>query len=224
MTEKRKHHPSVDSAVDPDADALLARAYAVKNDAEAHQLYTEWGETYDRTMLDGLGYRTPAHTADLLHRHLDTPGAMLLDVGSGTGLAGAALAKLGAYTMDALDYSAAMLEVARHRGVYRELIEADLNAPLALPDEAYDALICTGTFTHAHVGANCLGELFRILKPGGLFACTVHKDIWEPQGFAETTAAMADAGTLETVLFEPGEYYAESPEPEGWYILWRKPL
>jgi len=222
MKDVRKHHPPVDHAIDENADTLLARAYALKDDAEAHQLYTEWAQTYDRTMLEGLGYRTPARTAELLHQNLADPKAVILDVGCGTGLAGEALTKPGLYTIDALDYSAAMLEVARHRGIYRNLIEADLNAPLALPDEAYDALICTGTFTHAHVGANCLGELFRVLKPGGLFACTVHKDIWEPQGFADTTAAMTKAGSLETLHFEPGEYYAESSEPEGWYILWRK--
>jgi predicted TPR repeat methyltransferase len=219
MKTPANHHPPVES----EADALLARAYALNDDAEAHMLYSEWAATYDRTMLDGLGYLTPARTASILATRLGNRNATILDVGAGTGLAGENLASQGSYTIDALDYSAAMLEIARHRDVYRSLIKADLNGPLTLPDESYNALICTGTFTHAHVGATCLDELFRILKPGGLFACTVHRDIWEPQGFAQTTGEMAQAGRLETLHFKEGTYYQNSAEPEGWYILWRKP-
>ena len=218
MNADKKHHPDVDE----EANALLARAYALDNDTDTHRLYTEWATTYDKTMIDGLGYLTPQKTAQLLHDHLGGSACDILDVGSGTGLAGSALKPLGPYTIDALDYSAAMLEVARHRGIYHNLIEADLNRPLDLADDAYDALICTGTFTHGHVGANCLAELFRILKKGGLFACTVHKDIWEPLGFSEKAAEMEKSGLLKTLHFAMGEYYSKSTTPEGWYIVWRK--
>ncbi len=139
------------------------------------------------------------------------------------GLPGQPLQDFGNYVLDALDYSSAMLEVARHRGVYRKLIEADLNRPLEITDETYDALICTGTFTHGHVGAGCLDELFRILKPGGLFACTVHKDVWTGNGFAEKIAGMEEQGLTKTLYFNLGEYYSKSTGPEGWYIVWQKP-
>lgn len=206
-----------------EARELLARAYALENDSEAKALYRDWAQTYDETMISGLQYLTPARTAEMLASFLADRHAVILDIGSGTGLAGAELAAKGFTTIDALDYSPQMLAVAEARGIYRKLIEADLNMPLDLPDAAWDAMICTGTFTHAHVGGKCLGELFRLLKPGGLFACTVHADVWEPAGFAEEVARLAAAGILETRHHEPGTYYASSQTPEGFYILWRKP-
>ena len=208
-------------------EQLLARAYALEGDAEAKALYHDWADTYDATMLDGLGYLTPMRTAELLAGRLKDRKAAILDIGSGTGLAGAELAARGFEIIDALDYSPDMLRVAGartqgDRKVYGKLIEADLNRPLEIAGAAYDALICTGTFTHAHVGAACLDELFRVLKPGGLFACTVHSDVWEPAGFATKVEELGQAGTLEVLIHEPGAYYTTSTEPEGFYILWRR--
>jgi len=208
-------------------DELLKRAYSLSNDAEAQSLYQDWAETYDETMLEGLAYATPRKTAAMLSKKMPDGTCRILDVGSGTGLAGQNLAEQGFSNIDALDYSTAMLAVAQRRQcegskVYNLVIEADLNQPLDIRDEVYDAMICTGTFTHAHVGADALDELFRVLKPGGLFACTVHQDIWVPQGFDKKTKELAEAGILRTLGMTMGTYYDTEEEPEGWYILWEK--
>lgn len=204
------------------ADELLARAYALQTETESKALYRDWAQTYDETMLDGLGYVTPQRTADLLSSALHDRQANILDVGAGTGLAGVELARHGFVNLDALDYSAQMLAVAGKRGIYQNLLEADLNQPLELENETYDALICTGTFTHAHVGAACLDELFRILKPGGGFACTVQKDIWDEAGFKKTCERLENSDIMTTQSFEPGTYFETSTEPDGWFILWQK--
>jgi predicted TPR repeat methyltransferase len=208
--------------MDDAARAMLERAYALKGASEALALYRDWAENYDRTMLEGLGYVTPARTAQLLAAYLTGREASILDVGAGTGLAGAELARCGFTRVDALDFSPQMLAVAGSRGVYARLIEADLTQPLPLADGAFDAMICTGTFTHAHVGAGCLPELFRVLKPGGLFACTVHKDVWHEAGFAERVAEMALCGTLAVLYHQRGTYYSNSQSPEGWYCVWQR--
>lgn len=202
--------------------ALLERAYSLGNDEDAKALYRDWAQSYDKTMLEGLGYRTPLATAGLLSQHIADKTEPVLDVGSGTGLAGVELAAHGFTTLDALDYSPEMLAVARSRDVYRKLIEADLNETLDLPDNAYTALICTGTFTHAHVGAGCLPELFRVLRPKGVFACTVHKDIWQKAGFEREMRRLAASGLLRLISCEAGTYYTTSTDPEGWYIVWQK--
>ena len=215
------------SSFEDKSEQLLKRAYALNNDEDTKALYEDWADTYDQTMLDGLKYLTPRKTASLLNEAGLAKNAKLLDVGSGTGLAGECLALHGYSHIDALDYSTAMLETAatkQHEGqpVYAELIEADLNKELQLGNNVYDAMICTGTFTHAHVGAACLHELFRILKPGGLFACTVHKDVWEAAGFSGVVRSLAQSGVLRTRGMVMDIYFETDEEPQGWYILWEK--
>ena len=207
---------------DDDAEALVQRAYALSSAADSKALYRDWANTYDHSMVDDLGYLTPQLTAKLLAEHIDSRDAQVLDVGSGTGLAGVALHAAGFTQLHALDFSPEMLAVADRRGIYQTLIEADLTNTLTmLTDDQFDAMICTGTFTHSHVGAECLAELWRILVPGGILACTVHHAIWDSSGFARTIAKMESAGDLRTVYRKPGPYYASSDGDEGDYIVWK---
>lgn len=208
-------------------EELLHRAYNLKDGSQAQDLYRDWASSYDETMLGGLSYLTPAKTASLLAEHLDDTDAEILDVGSGTGLAGLHLAHLGYRALHGLDFSSEMLAQAKlrlHNGkaIYQSLMEADLNQPLAIADGTYDALICTGTFTHAHVGAGCLPELFRILKPGGLFACTVHKDVWTQGGFKDQIEQLEENGIATTRVMEMDIYFETDDEPQGWYLVWEK--
>ena len=52
---------------DKQAQALLRRAYELDgaNDEETKALYRDWAETYDGTMIDGLGYVSPMKIAAL---------------------------------------------------------------------------------------------------------------------------------------------------------------
>jgi len=207
------------------AEALVKRAYTVSNDEESKALYRDWANSYDTAMVDGLGYLTPTLTARLLAEYCHDREARVLDIGSGTGLAGVALQAEGFTQLDALDFSPEMLAEAARTGAYQTLIEADLNAPLSMiPDNQYSAMICTGTFTHAHVGASCLNELWRILAPGGLLACTVHHDVWASSGFADQIAQMESGQQLETLHQQPGRYYSSSDQIEGDYIVWQRVL
>ncbi len=204
---------------------LLARAYALSNEAETKGLYKDWAKTYDNTMLDGLSYLTPQRTAKLLSSILTEKDLQILDIGAGTGLAGQNLAELGFTNIDALDYSTAMLDVARareHGGswVYKKCIQADLNNPLQLETDTYDAAICTGLFTHAHVGADCLPEILRLLKKGSFFAATVHKDIWISGGFEKTEKELEAARILRIHSKTTDIYFEADKEPQGYYILW----
>lgn len=205
--------------------ALLARAYSLENDAETKALYRDWAKTYDETMLESLAYLTPQKTAERFVSYVKDKACKILDVGSGTGLAGEELAKLGYQNVDALDYSREMLGVAKAReykgrSVYSSLIVADLNQELQIKDNTYEAIICTGLFTHAHVGAKCLPELFRILKPGSFFATTVHKDIWHSGGFEEQVASLKAEGLIKTHESTMDIYFETDDEPQGFYIIW----
>ncbi len=209
-------------SVDGKAAELLERAYSLKTDEDTHTLYRDWAETYDNTMLDGLGYVSPVLVAQLLANHAPGSDAAVLDIGCGTGLAGMELARLGFTTIDGLDYSADMLKVASKRGIYRNLIEADLTRPLDLDTATYDAAICTGTFTHGHVGPGCLHELFRLLKPGALFAFSVNAGVWEEMGFAGALTQIEHDGVAAQVSCTAGVNYRTSDKPDSWLNLYER--
>ena len=208
--------------VSPEAAQLLERAYALNSDAQSRALYRDWAETYDETMLQGLQYQSPATVARLLADHLPARQARVLDIGCGTGLLGQALATHGFTRIDGLDVSPEMMEVARRRGVYGDLIAADLNQPLPVADALYEGMSCCGTFTHGHVGAGCLDELFRVLRPGAPFAFTVKREVFGALGFEERLAALVQAGTIRQRLFVHDRHYATSEQPDGVFRVYER--
>ena len=217
---------SSSTRIPPDVDAasarLLARAYDLATPEDTRNLYHDWAETYDTTMLDGLGYVSPVLVSGLLGEHLKAPDAPIVDIGCGTGLAGQNLADLGFTHIDALDFSAEMLAVAARRGIYRDLLEADLTQPLALPDAHWAAAVCSGTFTHGHVGPSCLSEILRILKPGGLFAFTVNKGVWHEMGFENELALIEKSGQARRIERRDAINYKNSPQPDSLLNLYER--
>jgi predicted TPR repeat methyltransferase len=199
---------------------FLNDAYALKDQDDLLDFYDQWATDYDHQML-GLGYCSPSDTARLLADHLPDNNAAILDVGCGTGLTSVGLVERGYVNVDGIDISAEMLGRASERGGYQALLLGDLTAPLAIPDETYDGALCSGTFTHGHVGPVAITQVVRVLKPGGLFAFTVHQDLWGTHGFESALGDLAASGRIEVVQQYLGAYYHDS-EPEGWYCLIRK--
>jgi len=208
--------------VSPEAARLLERAYALDSDEKSRALYRDWAETYDDTMLQGLHYQSPGTVARLLAEHLPDRSAVVLDIGCGTGLLGQGLAAQGFRAIDGLDVSPEMMQVAQRRGVYRDFIAADLNQPLAIADATYGGMSCCGTFTHGHVGANCLDELFRVLCPGAPFAFTVKLEVFASLGFKDRLAALAQAGTIRQLHWVHDRHYATSQQPDGVFCVYER--
>jgi SAM-dependent methyltransferase len=93
-------------------------------------------------------------------------------------------------TVDALDITPQMLDIARPKGLYRHLMVDDLTRTLDIPDASYDAIISCGTFTHGHVGPECLPELLRITRPGAVFACGTIGPVLDGAGFGSALARL----------------------------------
>ena len=183
--------------------------------------YRKWAADYDHQMLNELGYTSPTKIAQQLSQHLPDTQSTVFDIGCGTGLTCVFLAEKGYTNLDGIDLSPDMVRVASERGIYRELLVGDVNQALERNDESYDAVISSGTFTHGHVGPEPLDEIFRILKPGGILACTIHQDLWTSMGFEEKLAAMSANGIASPVSCEMDSYYKDR-EPEGWFCVYRK--
>ena len=170
----------------------LSNAYALNGAEDIRRLYAGWAESYDADFATGMDYRLPAEVAAAFLRH-DPPPGPVLDVGAGTGLLTQALRGLGhAGPVDALDLSAEMLARAGAKGLYRDLIAADVTK--ALPVAGYAGIVSSGTFTHGHVGPEALGPLLAAARPGALFALSVNRGVWDSLGFGSALAALPVTG------------------------------
>lgn len=203
-----------------DAD-FLRRAYALASQEDGDALYREWAATYDRTMVEGLGYISPVVLADALADAVTWRDRPVLDIGCGTGLLGTELSRRGFSVIDGLDLSASMMEEARASGPYRDLSVADLNASLPFDAGRYGAVVCVGTFTSGHVDARCLDELARIVQTGGVLACTVHHVVWEPAGFEAGFRRLVADGALQEMSVTETPFYRSSTGTDGWLCLYR---
>ncbi len=217
-----RHPATSPSALPPNEQELLSRAYGLSSDAESQALYRDWAKTYDRTMLGGLQYQSPMLVADRLAALMPGRDGAVLDIGCGTGLAGRALAARGFIVIDGIDISPEMMAVAQEQGGYRALVCADLNAALPWADGAYQGAICCGTFTSGHVRANCLDEIVRVLATGAAFAFTVKLEVWESFGFKDKLAQLQAAGLLDILALDPDCLYANSPEADGMFCSVRR--
>ncbi len=188
----------------PDLDS----AYALSGTEETKEFYKDWADTYDSSFAETRGYRSPAEVARVF-KAASKGNEPILDVGAGTGLIGE---EMRGHAIDALDLSPDMLDVARRKGVYRDLITADLTGPLDLPDEVYGGVVSSGTFTHGHVGPVCLPELLRISKPGALFICTVVPDVYDSAGFGSALALLVAQGRISPVQFHDFAIYDKADD------------
>lgn len=200
---------------------FVAEAYSLEDKDSMVNFYQKWADDYDRQMVENLNYLSPEIIAQLLIRHLENKNAQILDIGCGTGLTSVLLHEKGYTQIDGLDFSTDMLRVAGERNLYQNLIEADLNLPLMVEHDYYDAAISSGTFTHGHVGSEPLDEIFRILKNGGLLACTIHLDLWQSRGFESKLQALIDKGAINCLYREQDRFY-EGGVPEGWFCVYQK--
>ncbi|XP_078673291.1 methyltransferase-like protein 27 isoform X2 [Branchiostoma floridae x Branchiostoma belcheri] len=87
------------------------------------------------------------------------------------------LSKLGFSNIDALDASQDMLDVAKTKNVYKNFIKELLGTnQLDIDADSYDAVIGSGLFANGHVKPDCLEQLIRIVKPGGMICLAVREE------------------------------------------------
>ena len=194
------------------ANARLKHIFSRRSTDELRQSYSAWADEYDKDLVEDLGYRAPELVADAATRFLGQTTAPMLDIGCGTGLTGEALLESGDWILHGLDLSREMLDQARQKDIYDELILANLNEPLSIADDTYGGAISSGTFTHGHVKADALCEITRVLKPGAPFAFTVHSEFWEVSGFSETLDKLSRQRQLELVEKEERPHISTLPD------------
>ena len=157
--------------------------YKLKTTEEIMEYYDEWGTNnkYDKDMVE-WDYTGPKETVDTFKKYANNKKIKIYDAGCGTGLVGVELKKNGYTNFDGVDLSQKLLNLVPD-GLYKNILKADLNKPLNISDNEYDAVLCVGTFTFGHVKPPALDEFIRITKNKGLLCFTINEGIYEEYGF-----------------------------------------
>ncbi|SEW41743.1 Methyltransferase domain-containing protein [Cognatiyoonia koreensis] len=182
----------------------LDDAYALKTAQDVTALYENWAHSYDVGFSDSQGYQLP----NVVARAFVAAGGKgpVLDVGAGTGLVAEQLARVGVTPIDALDLSVDMLDVARNKQIYRNILVADVTKPISGSAEDYAGIISAGTFTHGHVGFEGLLPLLNITRPAAVFALSVnlkhHEAADFAAGFEGLAGQIADLRTHDVRIYD----------------------
>ena len=114
------------------------------------------------------------------------PEHLILDLGSGEGFVQLALQGAFGCRVAALDADEAILRLGLARGMEPSGSVSLLGDGLRLPfpDGIFDAVICSEVLEHVPDDAGVVGEIARVLKPGGVAALTVpcanYPALWDP--------------------------------------------
>jgi len=150
---------------------LINRLVATDDPEEVRRLYRQWAASYDSD-LDQYGYVAPVVGVALFQDWISDKSAVIHDAGCGTGQVGKLLTASGYTTIHGSDFSNDMLAVAKSRGCYLSLVQADYTEPLEFKSDSVDGIISIGVYTKRFKN-NFLAEMLRMLKPGGcmIFSC-----------------------------------------------------
>ena len=197
----------------------LDEAYSVKTPDDNRRLYAKWAATYESSFVDAKQYRYPKAIAEVFNDVLP-PVTRVLDIGTGTGLTGMYVTRLRPkVVIDGMDISPEMLAQAKLKTreddsvVYRALYERDLTRAVPNENEPYEALFSSGTFTHGHLGPECLRNLLPLLAHNGWLVVGVNNEHFESKGFAGELESLVALGAIQTPeilridVYEPGSVH-----------------
>jgi predicted TPR repeat methyltransferase len=138
------------------------------------KVFDGYAERFDAHLVGELEYSAPREIAALIEQHL-AEGALLdvLDLGCGTGLAGAEFSGR-ARQLVGVDLSRNMLEQARRKNLYTRLEESDLQGMmLGEAAASYDLILAADVFIYIGKLEGIVAEAKRLLRPGGMFGFSV---------------------------------------------------
>jgi predicted TPR repeat methyltransferase len=180
------------------------------------RLFDQHAPHFDQSLLQQLDYRGPQLLLAAVTAVRSAGGrfASMLDLGCGTGLAGAAF-RAGVDRLTGVDLSAAMIAQARRKALYDRLETGELVEFLAAEAAAparYDLVVAADVFVYMQDVALPAAAVRGVLAPGGLFGFTVEthagdgvllrESLRYAHGAAHVRAAMAGAGLKLSQLAE----------------------
>lgn len=144
---------------------------------EIIEIYDDFSVTYETDVKRKMRYTAYVTVPKLVIKHLDSGDAKILDLGCGTGLSSLLFFKAG-HQVTGIDGTRAMIERAR-KLPFKKLIAQNLEKPLRVKDQSFDAAVMVGVMEYIDDPAAVLKQVRSKLKPEGIFGLTFpHKSSW----------------------------------------------
>lgn len=144
--------------------ASLMKSVRKKKDVGIYGLAAKW---YDKNSRKSRLAEMCSY-ADLVEGGT-AKGAAVLEVAPGPGYLSVELARRG-FVVTGIDISPDFVEIgkrnAREAGVSVDFRQGNASA-MALPDNAFDFVVCSAAFKNFKDPLNALSEMYRVLKPDG---------------------------------------------------------
>ncbi len=159
---------------------MIAACHAIKTASRSdagyvRHLFDQFSADYDERMIGHLAYAAPQILFELANMVMPGQiGLHILDLGCGTGLAGAVF-KPFAVRLDGVDLSPAMIEKARARNIYDDLAVQDLTTALGAKGPPYDLILAADTLVYLGDLKPVFEAAYARLAPDGHFLFTVEK-------------------------------------------------
>lgn len=134
--------------------------------------FDRWARRYDRSLMQTLLFDPVQRSVvSALVGHL-SPSPSVLDIGCGTGrLLDRIKTAVPSAVLVGLDRSMGMVESARRLRPQVAIVRGSAES-LPHPDGCFDAVVTTISFHHWSDKERALCEVFRVLRPAGIFALT----------------------------------------------------
>ncbi|MEP7183918.1 MAG: tetratricopeptide repeat protein [Betaproteobacteria bacterium] len=194
-------------------------------------LFDQYADRFDAHLTGELHYRTPTVLRDAIAHAAPAGGLAIVDLGCGTGLVGSAVRPL-ARTLVGVDLSARMLDKARARGCYDDLVRADIVEFLSWYGGRFDVAVAADVFIYIGDLARVFDGVARVLEAGGLFVFSVEAAdgdgyVLRPsRRYAHSTAylqALAREADFAVVRIDEDAVRQESgSDVDGRYIVLRR--
>jgi predicted TPR repeat methyltransferase len=219
--------------------AMTGAASERAPDQYVAKVFDDYAEQFDAHLVRELEYHTPELLVGMVREYATRVGDKwdVLDLGCGTGLAGAAIAP-DARSLVGVDLSRKMLEKARVKGIYTRLKQAELlGMTRDEADASYDVVMATDVFIYVGRLDEVAREAKRLLRDGGLFAFSIEampEGESSGQGFrlspsgryvhaAAYLDALAAANGFHVRSVRPTPIRREQGVPvPGWLLVWER--
>ena len=147
------------------------------SDAFIEKTFDSFAASFD-SKLARLSYRAPALVTEMAKRSGAAPSKSLdvLDAGCGTGLCGALIAPY-ARRLVGVDLSERMLDQARERNVYDELVKGELTAYLVGRPETFELIVSADTLVYFGPLEAVVAAAAKALRARGQLIFTVEESV-----------------------------------------------